>query len=138
MSATEQGSSDTANGDSRHDIQVSVETEFLPDQSDAEGERWVFAYHISIHNQGSVSARLLTRHWVITDGDERVQEVHGEGVIGEQPHIAPGQTFRYTSGAILETEVGSMRGSYQMIGEDGIHFDAQIPAFTLAVPHAFH
>ncbi len=89
MSVTEQGSSDTANDDSRHDIQVSVETEFLPDQSDAEGERWVFAYHISIHNQGSVSARLLTRHWVITDGEERVQEVHGEGVIGEQPHIAP-------------------------------------------------
>ena len=138
MSVTEQGNSDTANGDSRHDIRVSVETEFLPDQSDAESERWVFAYPISIHNQGAVSARLLTRHWVITDGEERVQEVHGEGVIGEQPHIAPGQTFRYTSGAILETEVGSMRGSYQMIGEDGIHFDAQIPAFTLAVPHALH
>lgn len=138
MSVTEQGSSDTANGGSSHNIQVSVETEFLPDQSDAEGQRWVFAYHISIYNQGAVSARLLTRHWVITDGEERVQEVHGEGVIGEQPHIAPGQTFRYTSGTILETEVGSMRGSYQMIGEDGVHFDAHIPAFTLAAPHALH
>jgi ApaG protein len=122
----------------RHNIQVSVETEFLADQSDVDNQRWVFAYHITIRNAGTVSARLLTRHWVITDGEERVQEVHGEGVIGEQPHIAPGQAFSYTSGAILETEVGSMRGSYQMIGEDGTHFDAQVPMFTLAVPHALH
>ena len=122
----------------RHNIQVSVETEFLADQSDPDSQRWVFAYHITIRNEGTVSARLLTRHWVITDGEDRVQEVHGEGVIGEQPHIAPGQTFSYTSGAILETEVGSMRGSYQMIGEDGTHFDAQVPMFTLAVPHALH
>ena len=122
----------------RHNIQVSVDTEFLADQSDPDSLRWVFAYHITIRNEGSVSARLLTRHWVITDGEERVQEVHGEGVIGEQPHIAPGQTFSYTSGAILETEVGSMRGSYQMIGEVGTHFDAHVPMFTLAVPHALH
>ena len=122
----------------RHNIQVSVETEFLADQSDPDNQRWVFAYHITIRNEGTVSARLLTRHWVITDGEERVQEVHGEGVIGEQPHIAPGQAFSYTSGAILETEVGSMRGSYQMIAEDGTHFDAQVPMFTLAVPHALH
>ncbi|WP_290539293.1 MULTISPECIES: Co2+/Mg2+ efflux protein ApaG [Alcanivorax] len=122
----------------RHNIQVSVETEFLADQSDPDSQRWVFAYHITIRNEGTVSARLLTRHWVITDGEDRVQEVHGEGVIGEQPHIAPGQEFSYTSGAILETEVGSMRGSYQMIGEDGTHFDAQVPMFTLAVPHALH
>jgi len=122
----------------RHNIQVSVDTEFLADQSDPDSLRWVFAYHITIRNEGSVSARLLTRHWVITDGEERVQEAHGEGVIGEQPHIAPGQTFSYTSGAILETEVGSMRGSYQMIGEDGTHFDAHVPMFTLAVPHALH
>ena len=122
----------------RHNIQVSVDTEFLADQSDPDSQRWVFAYHITIRNEGTVSARLLTRHWVITDGEERVQEVHGEGVIGEQPHIAPGQAFSYTSGAILETEVGSMRGSYQMIAEDGTHFDAQVPMFTLAVPHALH
>ncbi len=122
----------------RHNIQVSVETEFLADQSDPDSQRWVFAYHITIRNEGTVRARLLTRHWVITDCEDRVQEVHGEGVIGEQPHIAPGQTFSYTSGAILETEVGSMRGSYQMIGEDGTHFDAEIPMFTLAVPHALH
>ncbi|MGJ3255038.1 MAG: Co2+/Mg2+ efflux protein ApaG [Alcanivorax sp.] len=122
----------------RHNIQVSVDTEFLPDQSDPDSLRWVFAYHITIRNEGTVSARLLTRHWIITDGEDRVQEVHGEGVIGEQPHIAPGQKFSYTSGAILETEVGSMRGSYQMIGEDGTHFDAHVPMFTLAVPHALH
>ena len=122
----------------RHNIQVSVDTEFLADQSDPDSLRWVFAYHITIRNEGTVSARLLTRHWVITDGEERVQEVHGEGVIGEQPHIAPCQTFSYTSGAILETEVGSMRGSYQMIAEDGTHFDAKVPMFTLAVPHALH
>ncbi|MDX1804964.1 MAG: Co2+/Mg2+ efflux protein ApaG [Alcanivorax sp.] len=133
MTATERQPADP-----RHHITVSVETEYLADQSDAANQRWVFAYHITIRNQGSVSARLLTRHWVITDGEERIQEVHGEGVIGEQPHIAPGQTFRYTSGAVLETEVGSMRGSYQMIGEDGIHFDAEIPPFTLAAPHALH
>ena len=122
----------------RHNIQVSVDTECLADQSDPDSLRWVFAYHITIRNEGTVSARLLTRHWVITDGEERVQEVHGEGVIGEQPHIAPGQAFSYTSGAILETEVGSMRGSYQMIAEDGTHFDAKVPMFTLAVPHALH
>ena len=133
MTATERQPTDT-----RHDIRVSVETEYLADQSDAASQRWVFAYHITIRNAGSVSARLLTRHWVITDGEERVQEVHGEGVVGEQPHIAPGQTFRYTSGAVLETEVGTMSGSYQMIGEDGTHFDAEIPTFTLAVPHALH
>ncbi|MCG8393847.1 MAG: Co2+/Mg2+ efflux protein ApaG [Pseudomonadales bacterium] len=133
MTATERQPTDT-----RHDIRVSVETEYLADQSDAASQRWVFAYHITIRNAGSVSARLLTRHWVITDGEERVQEVHGEGVVGEQPHIAPGQTFRYTSGAVLETEVGTMSGSYQMIGEDGSHFDAEIPTFTLAVPHALH
>ena len=129
---------DTAIDTDRYRMQVTVETEYLPDQSDEDGQRWVFAYHIRILNRGAVTARLLTRHWVITDGEDRVQEVHGEGVIGEQPHIAPGQTFSYTSGAILETEVGSMRGSYQMIGEDGTHFDAEIPMFTLAVPHALH
>jgi len=122
----------------RHNIQGSVETEFLADQSDPDNQRWVFAYHITIRNAGTVSARLLTRHWVITDGEERVQEVHGEGVIGEQPHIAPGQAFSYTSGAILETEVGTMQGRYQMIAEDGTCFDAEVPAFTLAVPRALH
>lgn len=122
----------------RYRIQIRVATEFLPEQSDAENRRWVFAYHIRILNQGAVTARLLTRHWVITDGEQRVREVHGEGVIGEQPSIAPGQEFQYSSGAILETEVGSMHGSYQMLAEDGTCFDAAIPAFTLAVPRALH
>ena len=119
-------------------ILVSVEPSFLADESDPFSGRYVWAYTIEIVNQGDQVVQLKTRHWVITDGEDRVQEVHGEGVIGEQPHIAPGQTFSYTSGAILETEVGSMRGSYQMIGEDGTHFDAEIPMFTLAVPHALH
>ncbi|ASK33012.1 Co2+/Mg2+ efflux protein ApaG [Alloalcanivorax mobilis] len=122
----------------RYRIQVQVTAEYLPEQSDEGNKRWVFAYHIRILNQGEITARLLTRHWVITDGEERVREVHGEGVIGEQPSIAPGQEFEYSSGAILETEVGSMRGSYQMLAEDGTCFDADIPAFTLAVPRALH
>ena len=124
--------------DERYRIDVLVETEFLPDQSSAEYKRWVFAYHIRILNRGAMTARLLTRHWVITDGEERVREVHGEGVVGEQPSIAPGQEFQYSSGAVLQTEVGSMQGSYQMLAEDGTCFDAPIPAFTLAVPRALH
>ena len=124
--------------DPRYHIRVVVETEFLPEQSDPAARRWVFAYHISIHNDGLLGAKLLTRHWIITDGDERIQEVHGEGVIGEQPTLAPGQSFEYTSGCVLETRVGSMHGSYQMLAEDGSCFDAQIPAFTLAPPHSLH
>ncbi|MBL7250381.1 Co2+/Mg2+ efflux protein ApaG [Alcanivorax marinus] len=124
--------------DNPYRIQVSVETEYLADQSDEENQRWVFAYHIRIHNRGDMTARLLTRHWVITDGEERTREVHGEGVVGEQPSIAPGQEFQYSSGAVLETEVGTMHGSYQMLAEDGTCFDADIPAFTLAVPRALH
>lgn len=119
-------------------IQVSVQTEFLPEQSDLSQNRWVYAYHVEIHNDGQVPARLLTRHWIITDGEERTQEVHGEGVVGEQPSISPGETFRYTSGTVLETSVGSMRGSYQMLAEDGTCFDATIPAFTLAPPNTLH
>ncbi|MFP1678005.1 Co2+/Mg2+ efflux protein ApaG [Alloalcanivorax sp. C16-2] len=128
----------TAVDDNPYRIQVSVETEYLADQSDEENQRWVFAYHIRIHNRGDMTARLLTRHWVITDGEERTREVHGEGVVGEQPSIAPGQEFQYSSGAVLETEVGTMHGSYQMLAEDGTCFDADIPAFTLAVPRALH
>ena len=128
----------TAVDDSAYRIQVYVETEYLAEQSDEDNQRWVFAYHIRIHNQGKQTARLLTRHWVITDGDERTREVHGEGVLGNQPSIAPGQTFRYSSGTVLETEVGTMHGSFQMLAEDGTCFDADIPAFTLAVPRALH
>ena len=128
----------TAVDDNPYRIQVYVETEYLEDQSDEDNQRWVFAYHIRILNQGDMTARLLTRHWVITDGEERTREVHGEGVVGEQPSIAPGQEFQYSSGAVLETEVGTMHGSYQMLAEDGTCFDAEVPAFTLAVPRALH
>ncbi|ERS14943.1 Co2+/Mg2+ efflux protein ApaG [Alloalcanivorax xenomutans] len=119
-------------------IEVFAESEYLPEQSDAEQKRWAFAYHIRIINRGSQGARLLTRHWIITDGDQRVQEVHGEGVLGQQPELAPGQEFQYSSGAILETAVGSMRGNYQMLSEDGTCFNAPIPAFTLAADRALH
>lgn len=126
------------NNDPHYRIRVAVETEFLAEQSDANAQRWVFAYHISIHNEGDNAAKLLTRHWVITDAEERVQEVHGEGVIGEQPLIAPGTCFEYSSGVVLDTPIGSMQGSYQMIGEDGTFFDTPIPAFSLAPPHTLH
>lgn len=128
----------TTEADPRYRIRIEVETEFLPEQSDAGGNRWVFAYHVAIHNEGELPAQLLTRHWIITDGEERVQEVHGEGVVGEQPRIMPGQTYEYSSGAVLETSVGSMHGSYQMLAADGTCFDAEIPAFTLAPPHTLH
>ena len=122
----------------RNLINIMVESEYLADQSDAEGNRWVFAYHVSITNAGDQPAKLLTRHWVITDGEERVQEVHGEGVIGEQPRIMPGQTYEYSSGAILETSVGSMHGSYQMTNEAGEQFDAEIAPFSLSEPYAIN
>ena len=119
-------------------ISIHVDTHYIPQQSSPDEQRYAFAYTITISNHGVEPVKLISRHWVITDGNAKVEEVRGDGVVGEQPTIKPGHSFRYTSGAILETEVGSMRGSYQMIGEDGIHFDAQIPAFTLAVPHALH
>jgi ApaG protein len=120
------------------DIQVQVRTEYLAEQSNPEQARYVFAYHIKITNQGSHSARLMTRHWVIMDGEARTQEVRGDGVVGEQPKLAPGETYEYTSGTVLETPVGSMHGSYGMIDESGTPFDADIPAFTLAMPRVLH
>ncbi len=122
----------------RYNIQVEVETRYMAEQSDPNRNRHVFAYTITIVNQGSIPARLLTRHWVITDAEGKVQEVRGEGVVGEQPYLKPGDGFRYTSGTILETPVGSMQGSYQMVADDGTEFDAEIPAFNLAVPNALH
>ena len=119
-------------------ITVDVDTRYLEDQSDPDEGRFVFAYTITIRNCGGVPARLLTRHWVITDANGKVQEVRGEGVVGEQPHLKPGQGFRYTSGAVLETPVGAMQGSYQMLTDDGVHFDAPIPPFTLAMPGTIH
>jgi ApaG protein len=118
----------------RHAIAVDVSTRYLDDQSDPGEDRYVFAYTITIRNQGDVPARLLTRHWVITDANGKVQEVRGDGVVGEQPYLKPGQGFRYTSGAILETPVGSMQGSYGMVADDGATFDTPIAPFTLAMP----
>jgi ApaG protein len=122
----------------RHQVQVEVETRYVEEQSEPEAQRYVFAYTITMRNNGRVAARLLTRHWLITDANGEVQEVRGEGVVGEQPHLEPGQGFRYSSGAVLETPVGTMHGSYQMLGDDGEHFEAPIPAFRLAIPGVLH
>ena len=121
-----------------YDIKVDVATQFVDKQSDPGADRYVFAYTITIRNQGVVPAKLLTRHWVITDANGKVQEVRGDGVVGEQPHLEPGQGFRYTSGTVLETPVGSMQGSYQMVADDGHKFDAPIAPFRLAVPGLLH
>jgi len=121
-----------------YDIRVDVETSYVEGQSSPDEDRFVFAYTITIRNEGQVAARLLTRHWVITDANGKVQEVRGEGVVGEQPHLEPGQGFRYSSGAVIETPVGSMQGSYRMEAEDGHHFDAPIAPFTLAIPGMLH
>src|SRR5919204_2338320 len=117
-----------------HKIRVEVDTSYLAEQSDPKERRYVFSYTITIRNEGSVPARLLTRHWIITDSNGKVQEVRGDGVVGEQPHLKPGQGFRYSSGAVLETPVGAMQGSYQMVTDEGMRFDAPIPAFRLAMP----
>ena len=121
-----------------YEIAVDAATQYLADQSDEAAGRYVFAYTITIRNRGTVPAKLLGRHWVITDANGKVQEVRGEGVVGEQPHLMPGQGFRYTSGAVIETPVGSMQGSYQMLAADGERFEAPVPAFTLAIPGTIH
>jgi len=115
-------------------IVVAVATSYVEEQSDPREKRFVFAYTITIKNEGEVPARLMNRHWIITDANGKVQEVHGEGVVGEQPHLKPGQGFRYSSGAVLETPVGAMQGSYEMVTDDGMRFDAPIAAFRLAMP----
>jgi ApaG protein len=122
----------------RHRISIDVETTYLDDQSEPREQRYVFAYTITIRNEGEIPAKLLTRHWIITDANGRVQEVRGDGVVGEQPYLKPGQGFRYSSGAVLETPVGTMQGSYQMVADDGAQFDAPIPAFRLAMPGMLH
>ena len=124
--------------DANHRISVEVETTYLEDQSAPQSQRFVFGYTITIRNDGEVPAKLLTRHWIITDADGRQEEVRGEGVVGEQPRLKPGQGFRYSSGAVLQTPVGAMQGSYQMIGDDGLHFEAPIAPFRLAMPGMLH
>lgn len=127
---------DTSPG--KYSINVSVASDYLPEQSHPQRERYVFAYTVTIRNQGSESARLLSRHWILTDANGQVQEVRGDGVVGEQPHLRPGETYKYTSGTEITTPIGSMHGSYQMIADDGTHFDAPIPAFSLASPVQLH
>ena len=122
----------------RHQINVDVESTYLEEQSAPSEHRYVFAYTVTLRNAGQVPAKLMTRHWIITDANGRVQEVRGEGVVGEQPHLQPGQGFRYSSGAVRETPVGAMQGSYQMLGDDGAQFDAPIPVFRLAKPGLLH
>lgn len=122
----------------QHDIRVAVRSFYIQDQSAPEQNRYVFAYTISIQNAGTVAAKLLSRHWIITDANGKVEEVRGEGVVGEQPHLKPGEGFQYTSGAVLETPVGAMRGSYQMVADDGTRFDATIPSFSLSIPRVLH
>ena len=121
-----------------YNIQVDVQTQYIPEQSDPEQDRYVFSYTITIRNEGTVPAKLLTRHWIITNADGKTQEVRGEGVVGEQPHLKPGDGFRYTSGTVLETPVGSMQGSYQMLADDGVKFEAEIAPFSLSMPHTIH
>lgn len=123
---------------SRYQITVTARASFVPEQSDEQEGRYVFAYTISIVNSGSVPARLISRHWIITDSDNQVQEVRGLGVVGEQPLLAPGQSFQYSSGAAIATPVGTMRGSYQMVAEDGTAFEAPIPEFMLSMPRTLH
>jgi len=120
------------------DIRIQVSTAYVDDQSEPGSSRYVFAYTITIHNQGDVAAKLKSRHWIITDANGKVQEVNGDGVVGEQPHLKPGEQFRYSSGTVLETPVGAMQGLYRMETDSGQRFDAPIPPFTLAVPGLLH
>lgn len=122
----------------KRQIQVSVKTTYLPAQSAPEQNRYVFAYTIRITNTGDVPAKLLKRHWLITDANNHTHEVRGDGVVGEQPYLIPGMSFEYTSGTVLETPVGVMRGSYNLVADDGTSFDAEIPAFTLSTPRTLH
>ncbi len=122
----------------KYRIRITVRAAYLPTQSAPEQNRYVFAYTVTITNSGSVPARLLARHWIITDSNNQTREVRGEGVVGEQPYLLPGTSFEYTSGAVLETPVGVMRGSYQMRADDGTEFDAEIPPFTLSTPRVLH
>ena len=121
-----------------YNITIEVETTYVREQSLPEQNRYLFAYTITITNTGSIPVQLLGRHWIITDANNKVQEVRGEGVVGEQPHLTPGESFRYTSAAMLETPVGCMQGEYQMIADDGVEFEAEIPAFNLSTPHTIH
>jgi ApaG protein len=122
----------------RYEITVVPKASFLADRSDPAKNEYVFSYTITITNTGDVAAQLMSRHWIITDAEHKVQEVKGMGVVGQQPLLQPGESFEYTSGASIPTSVGTMRGTYQMRADDGHAFDAPIPAFTLSVPRTLH
>ncbi len=122
----------------KYHITVSARTSFIPDQSDDSANRYVFSYTITIANTGQAPAQLISRHWLITDANDKVQEVRGLGVVGEQPFLKPGESFEYTSGTAIATPVGAMKGSYQMVAEDGTQFETEIPEFILAVPRVLH
>ena len=122
----------------KYEISVTAAVQYLEDQSDPASARYVFAYTITITNTGTVTAQLISRHWIITDAEGDIQEVRGLGVVGQQPLLAPGQSFEYTSGCALPTPVGTMKGSYQMVAEDGIAFDAEIQEFILSMPRVLH
>ncbi|ABC32750.1 uncharacterized protein affecting Mg2+/Co2+ transport [Hahella chejuensis KCTC 2396] len=123
---------------SLYDIRVSVRTQFIASQSDPDNNRFVFAYHITILNEGARAAQLLRRRWLIIDGDNKEQEVTGDGVVGQQPVIQPGASYEYSSGCVLDTEVGAMEGHYEMLADDGHLFNAEIPRFILAAPRVLH
>lgn len=119
-------------------IEVTPIPQFIPEQSDPDNDRYIFAYTITIKNTGEVAAQLISRHWIITDGNNEVQEVRGLGVVGQQPLLQPGESYQYTSGSSLTTPLGTMKGRYQMVAVDGTHFEAEIPEFVLASPHTLH
>ncbi len=122
----------------QHKIEVQVQPAYIEEQSDPTNDYYAFAYTVTIKNTGITAAKLLTRHWIITDGDGNVQEVKGDGVIGKQPHLNPGEGFQYTSGTFMNTPFGTMHGSYQMIADNGELFDATIPPFALTTPNILH
>jgi ApaG protein len=121
-----------------HAVEIEVEARYVSDQSKPEANRYVFSYEITLRNLGMMPVRLQTRHWVITDANGKVEEVRGPGVVGEQPRLQPGEEYSYTSGAVLETQVGTMRGAYLFHADDGTDFEAPIPEFVLSVPRTLH
>jgi ApaG protein len=124
--------------ENKYEITVSARTTYIAEQSDPDSNRYVFAYTITIKNTGNIGAQLISRHWIIKDANNHVQEVRGLGVVGEQPQLKPDEGFEYTSGTAIATAVGTMRGAYQMVAEDGFKFDAAVPEFTLAIPRVLH
>lgn len=124
--------------DTPNNINIEVNPSYIEEQSDPQNNHFVFSYTVTIINIGLIAAKLLTRHWIITDGNGIVQEVKGDGVVGKNPHLKPGEGFEYTSGTFMKTPVGTMQGTYQMISDEGVKFDATIPSFTLSVPNFLH